>query len=427
VSDVVRRWWGEALAELDPEVGQLIGDELVRQQSTLELIASENLTSRAVLQAQGSVLTNKYAEGYPGHRYYGGCGVIDKVENLAIERAKQTFGAEHANVQPHSGSSANIAVYAALLQPGDTVLAMELAHGGHLTHGSPVNYSGRTYHIVPYHVRRDTETIDFDEVRTLAHQHRPRLIIAGYSAYPRTIDFAAFREIADEVGALLMVDMAHIAGLVAADVHPSPIPYADVVTTTTHKTLAGPRSGVILCRKEHARAVDQAVFPGLQGGPLEHVIAAKAVCFKVAQSEAFKALQRRVVANAKVLAAALAAGGLRIVSGGTDVHLALVDLRGTGLTGLDCQRLLERVRITVNRNAVPFDTAPHSVAGGIRVGSAAVTTRGFTEADMEETARLVLRAVAAGDDESVLDEVEHDVLALMARYPVYDVPPSELP
>ena len=427
MSDVVRRWWGEALAELDPEVGQLIGDELVRQQSTLELIASENLTSRAVLQAQGSVLTNKYAEGYPGHRYYGGCGVIDKVENLAIERAKQTFGAEHANVQPHSGSSANIAVYAALLQPGDTVLAMELAHGGHLTHGSPVNYSGRTYHIVPYHVRRDTETIDFDEVRTLAHQHRPRLIIAGYSAYPRTIDFAAFREIADEVGALLMVDMAHIAGLVAADVHPSPIPYADVVTTTTHKTLAGPRSGVILCRKEHARAVDQAVFPGLQGGPLEHVIAAKAVCFKVAQSEAFKALQRRVVANAKVLAAALAAGGLRIVSGGTDVHLALVDLRGTGLTGLDCQRLLERVRITVNRNAVPFDTAPHSVAGGIRVGSAAVTTRGFTEADMEETARLVLRAVAAGDDESVLDEVEHDVLALMARYPVYDVPPSELP
>jgi glycine hydroxymethyltransferase len=427
VGDVVRRWWGEALAELDPEVGQLIGDELVRQQSTLELIASENLTSRAVLQAQGSVLTNKYAEGYPGHRYYGGCEVVDKVENLAIERAKQTFGAEHANVQPHSGSSANIAVYAALLQPGDTVLAMELAHGGHLTHGSPVNYSGRTYHIVPYHVRRDTETIDFDEVRTLAHQHRPRLIIAGYSAYPRTIDFAAFREIADEVGALLMVDMAHIAGLVAADVHPSPIPYADVVTTTTHKTLAGPRSGVILCRKEHARAVDQAVFPGLQGGPLEHVIAAKAVCFKVAQSEAFKALQRRVVANAKVLAAALAAGGLRIVSGGTDVHLALVDLRGTGLTGLDCQRLLERVRITVNRNAVPFDTAPHSVAGGMRVGSAAVTTRGFTEADMEETARLVLRAVAAGDDESVLDEVEHDVLALMARFPVYDVPPSELP
>ena len=427
MGDVVRRGGSEALAELDPEVGQLIGDELVRQQSTLELIASENLTSRAVLQAQGSVLTNKYAEGYPGHRYYGGCEVVDKVENLAIERAKQTFGAEHANVQPHSGSSANIAVYAALLQPGDTVLAMELAHGGHLTHGSPVNYSGRTYHIVPYHVRRDTETIDFDEVRTLAHQHRPRLIIAGYSAYPRTIDFAAFREIADEVGALLMVDMAHIAGLVAADVHPSPIPYADVVTTTTHKTLAGPRSGVILCRKEHARAVDQAVFPGLQGGPLEHVIAAKAVCFKVAQSEAFKALQRRVVANAKVLAAALAAGGLRIVSGGTDVHLALVDLRGTGLTGLDCQRLLERVRITVNRNAVPFDTAPHSVAGGIRVGSAAVTTRGFTEADMEETARLVLRAVAAGDDESVLDEVEHDVLALMARFPVYDVPPSELP
>lgn len=427
MSDLARRWWGEALAELDPEVGQLIGDELARQQSTLELIASENLTSRAVLQAQGSVLTNKYAEGYPGHRYYGGCEVVDKIENLAIERAKQVFGAEHVNVQPHSGSSANIAVYAALLQPGDTVLAMELAHGGHLTHGSPVNYSGRTYHIVPYHVRRDTETIDFDEVRALAHQHRPRLIIAGYSAYPRTIDFVAFREIADEAGALLMVDMAHIAGLVAADVHPSPIPYADVVTATTHKTLAGPRSGVILCRKEHAQAVDQAVFPGLQGGPLEHVIAAKAVCFKVAQSEAFKALQRRVVGNAKVLAAALAAGGLRIVSGGTDVHLALVDLRGTGLTGLDCQRLLERVRITVNRNAVPFDTSPHSVTGGIRVGSAAVTTRGFTEADMEETARLVLRAVAAGDDESVLDEVEHDVLALLARFPVYDVPPSELP
>jgi len=420
VSEPVTSLWNQSLAEVDPEVGRLIDAELERQRSTLELIASENFTSRAVLAAQGSVLTNKYAEGYPSHRYYGGCEEIDAIEEVAIARAKQVFGAEHVNVQPHSGSSANMAVYVAALEPGDTVLAMELAHGGHLTHGSPVNFSGRTYRFVPYHVRRESETIDYDAVRALAYEHKPKLIVAGYSAYPRRIDFAAFRAIADEVGALLMVDMAHIAGLVAAGLHPSPVPYADFVTTTTHKTLAGPRAGVILCRAEHAAAVDKAVFPGLQGGPLAHVIAAKAVCFKVAQSEAFRALQRQTVANAQALANALAEGGLRLVSGGTDVHLALVDMRATGLNGAETQRLLERVRITVNKNAVPFDTLPHALAGGIRVGAAAVTTRGFGEDEMRATARLIVRAVTGREDEQKLRDVERDVLSLVNRFPLYE-------
>ena len=420
MSEQVTSLWNQSLAEVDPEVGRLIDAELERQRSTLELIASENFTSRAVLAAQGSVLTNKYAEGYPGHRYYGGCEEIDAIEEVAIARAKQVFGAEHVNVQPHSGSSANMAVYVAALEPGDTVLAMELAHGGHLTHGSPVNFSGRTYRFVPYHVRRESETIDYDAVRALAYEHKPKLIVAGYSAYPRRIDFAAFRAIADEVGALLLVDMAHIAGLVAAGLHPSPVPYADFVTTTTHKTLAGPRAGVILCRAEHAAAVDKAVFPGLQGGPLAHVIAAKAVCFKVAQSEAFRALQRQTVANAQALANALAEGGLRLVSGGTDVHLALVDMRATGLNGAETQRLLERVRITVNKNAVPFDTLPHALAGGIRVGAAAVTTRGFGEDEMRATARLIVRAVTGREDEQKLRDVERDVLSLVNRFPLYE-------
>lgn len=420
MSEPVTSLWNQSLAEVDPEVGRLIDAELERQRSTLELIASENFTSRAVLAAQGSVLTNKYAEGYPSHRYYGGCEEIDAIEEVAIARAKQVFGAEHVNVQPHSGSSANMAVYVAALEPGDTVLAMELAHGGHLTHGSPVNFSGRTYRFVPYHVRREGETIDYDAVRALAYEHKPKLIVAGYSAYPRRIDFAAFRAIADEVGALLMVDMAHIAGLVAAGLHPSPVPYADFVTTTTHKTLAGPRAGVILCRAEHAAAVDKAVFPGLQGGPLAHVIAAKAVCFKVAQSEAFRALQRQTVANAQALANALAEGGLRLVSGGTDVHLALVDMRATGLNGAETQRLLERVRITVNKNAVPFDTLPHALAGGIRVGAAAVTTRGFGEDEMRATARLIVRAVTGREDEQKLRDVERDVLSLVNRFPLYE-------
>ena len=420
MSEPVTSLWNQSLAEVDPEVGRLIDAELERQRSTLELIASENFTSRAVLAAQGSVLTNKYAEGYPSHRYYGGCEEIDAIEEVAIARAKQVFGAEHVNVQPHSGSSANMAVYVAALEPGDTVLAMELAHGGHLTHGSPVNFSGRTYRFVPYHVRRESETIDYDAVRALAYEHKPKLIVAGYSAYPRRIDFAAFRAIADEVGALLLVDMAHIAGLVAAGLHPSPVPYADFVTTTTHKTLAGPRAGVILCRAEHAAAVDKAVFPGLQGGPLAHVIAAKAVCFKVAQSEAFRALQRQTVANAQALANALAEGGLRLVSGGTDVHLALVDMRATGLNGAETQRLLERVRITVNKNAVPFDTLPHALAGGIRVGAAAVTTRGFGEDEMRATARLIVRAVTGREDEQKLRDVERDVLSLVNRFPLYE-------
>jgi glycine hydroxymethyltransferase len=420
VSPIGKEWRREPLYELDPELNDLLRAELRRQQETLELIASENFASRAVLEATGSVLTNKYAEGYPGARYYGGCEIIDAVEQLAIDRCKALFGAEHVNVQPHSGSSANLAALFALLDPGDTFLAMELAHGGHLTHGLPLNLSGVVYQAIAYHVRRDTETIDYDEVRALALAHRPKLIICGYSSYPRTIDFAAFRQIADECGALLLADIAHIAGLVAAGAHPNPVPYCDVVTSTTHKTLTGPRAGLIMCREQYAKAIDRAVFPGMQGGPLAHVIAAKAACLRIAASEEFRRLQRRIVVNAAALAETLADGGLRLVSGGTDNHLALVDLRDSGLNGLECQQLLESVNITANRNVVPFDTTNVSVAGGLRVGSPAVSTRGFTELEMRQTGRLIVRAMAARAKPAVLAEIRQEVLDLLEDFPLYE-------
>ena len=420
MSPIGKEWRREPLYELDPELNDLLRAELRRQQETLELIASENFASRAVLEATGSVLTNKYAEGYPGARYYGGCEIIDAVEQLAIDRCKALFGAEHVNVQPHSGSSANLAALFALLDPGDTFLAMELAHGGHLTHGLPLNLSGVVYRAIAYHVRRDTETIDYDEIRALALAHRPKLIICGYSSYPRTIDFAAFRQIADECGALLLADIAHIAGLVAAGAHPNPVPYCDVVTSTTHKTLTGPRAGLIMCREQYAKAIDRAVFPGMQGGPLAHVIAAKAACLRIAASEEFRRLQRRIVVNAAALAETLADGGLRLVSGGTDNHLALVDLRDSGLNGLECQELLESVNITANRNVVPFDTTNVSVAGGLRVGSPAVSTRGFTELEMRQTGRLIVRAMAARAKPAVLAEIRQEVLDLLEDFPLYE-------
>ena len=420
MSPVGREWRREPLYHLDPELNELLRLELIRQQETLELIASENFASRAVLEATGSVLTNKYAEGVPGARYYGGCDIVDRVEQLAIDRCKDVFGAEHVNVQPHSGSSANLAALFAVMDPGDTLLAMELSHGGHLTHGMDLNYSGRTYDVVGYHVRRDTETIDYDEVRALALAHRPKLIICGYSAYPRVIDWAAFRSIADESGALLLADIAHIAGLVAAGVHPNPVPFCDIVTSTTHKTLTGPRAGLIMCRAEYGRAVDKAVFPGMQGGPLMHVIAAKAACLKIAQSEQFQKLQRQIVANCAVLAQTLADGGLRLVSGGTDVHLALLDLRGTGLNGLQFQELLESVSITANRNVVPFEEGSFNVASGLRVGSPAVSTRGFMEAEMRQTGELMLRALKARDNDAALAEIRREVLDLLDRFPLYE-------
>jgi glycine hydroxymethyltransferase len=420
VSPVGREWRREPLYHLDPELNELLRSELIRQQETLELIASENFASRAVLEATGSVLTNKYAEGLPGARYYGGCEIVDRVEQLAIDRCKAVFGAEHVNVQPHSGSSANLAALFALLDPGDTLMAMALAHGGHLTHGLEVNYSGRTYNVVPYHVRRDTETVDYDEVRELALARHPKLIICGYSSYPRTVDWAAFRAIADECGALLLADIAHIAGLIAAGVHPNPVPYCDVVTSTTHKTLTGPRAGLIMCREQYARSIDRAVFPGMQGGPLMHVIAAKAACLKIAQSEQFRRLQRQVVANCAVLAETLADGGVRLVSGGTDVHLALLDLRSTGLTGLQCQELLESVGITANRNVVPFEEGSFNVASGLRVGSPAVTTRGFMEPEMRQTGELMLRALAARGNDVALAEIRREVLDLLERFPLYE-------
>jgi len=420
VSPVGREWRREPLYHLDPELNELLRRELVRQQETLELIASENFASRAVLEATGSVLTNKYAEGLPGARYYGGCEIVDQVEQLAIDRCKAVFGAEHANVQPHSGSSANLAALFALLEPGDTLLGMELTHGGHLTHGLAINSSGRIYNAVHYHVRRDTETIDYDEVRELALLHRPKLIICGYSSYPRIVDWAAFRAIADECGAMLLADIAHIAGLIAAGVHPNPVPYCEVVTSTTHKTLTGPRAGLIMCREEYARAIDRAVFPGMQGGPLMHVIAAKAACLKIAQSEPFHRLQRQVLVNCAALAESLADGGLRIVSGGTDVHLALLDLRSTGLNGLECQQLLESVGITANRNVVPFEEGLFNVASGLRVGSPAVTTRGFMEPEMRQTGELILRALAARGNDAALAEVHREVLDLLERFPLYE-------
>ncbi|HNW84283.1 MAG TPA: serine hydroxymethyltransferase [Candidatus Cryosericum sp.] len=408
-----------SLDRVDPEVADILNRELHREQNNIELIASENFVSPEVLAAQGSVLTNKYAEGYPGKRYYGGCEYVDMVETLAIERARALFGAEGANVQPHSGTQANLEVYAAVLQPGDTILSMSLADGGHLSHGSPVSLTGKLYRIVSYGVRRDTETIDYDQVRTLALAEHPKLILAGASAYPRLIDYAAFREIADAVGAVLMVDMAHIAGLVAARLIPSPVPYADFVTTTTHKTLRGPRGGVILFREQYAKQLNSAVFPGSQGGPLEHIIAAKAVAFKEAASPEFIVYQQQVLQNAKVLAEALAERGYRIVSGGTDNHLMLVDLTSKGVTGKDVQTLLESVGITVNKNAIPFDPLPPSKASGIRVGTPATTTRGMREAEMRETAALIDEAIMNRTDEARLAELRGRVSALTAKFPIY--------
>ena len=407
------------LAEVDPEIAQAIRDEADRQHSRLELIASENFTSEAVLEATGSVFTNKYAEGYPGKRYYGGCEYTDIVENLARERAKKLFEAEHANVQPHSGSQANQAAYAAVLQPGDTILGMNLAHGGHLTHGHPLNFSGKTYRVIPYGVRREDERIDYDEVARLAREHRPKMIIAGGSAYSRIIDFARLREICDETGALLLVDMAHFSGLVAAGLYPNPCRWADIVTTTTHKTLRGPRSGLILCRAQYAQAIDKTVFPGVQGGPLVHVIAAKAVCFREAMEPGFAEYQRRVVANAKTLAQALAGAGYRIVSGGTDTHVLLVDVFAKGLRGKEAEKALDEAWITVNKNSIPFDQNPPLNPSGIRLGSPAVTTRGFGEAEMRAVAELIARVLEAPADAANLAAVRRRVQDLTERFPLY--------
>ncbi len=407
------------LAATDPEIFDAIQHEVQRQEDGLELIASENFVSQAVLEAAGSVMTNKYAEGYPGKRYYGGCEFVDVAESLAIARAKELFGAEHVNVQPHSGAQANMAVYLAVLQPGDTLLGMNLAHGGHLTHGHPLNFSGKYFSIVPYGVREDDERLDYDELERLVAQHRPKLVVVGASAYPRVIDFARIRRAADTVGALVMTDMAHIAGLVAAGLHPSPVPHSDFVTTTTHKTLRGPRGGMILCRADFAKALDRAVFPGVQGGPLMHVIAAKAVCFKEALAPAFGEYQRRIVANATRLADGLAAAGFRLVSGGTDNHLLLVDVFSRGLTGKIAEAALGRAGITVNKNAIPFDRQPPMVASGIRVGTPAVTTRGMREAEMDIIAQLMARVLAAPDDEPVARAVRADVSALCQRFPLY--------
>ncbi|GIV21677.1 MAG: serine hydroxymethyltransferase [Armatimonadota bacterium] len=406
------------LSEVDPEVFAAIENEKKRQHNHLELIASENIASKAVLEAMGSVMTDKYAEGYPAKRYYGGCENMDVVETLAIERAKQLFGAEHVNVQPHSGAQANQAVYSVVLQPGDTFLAMDLSMGGHLTHGSPVNFSGTLYRAVHYGVRADTEEIDYDQVRDLARQYRPQLIVAGASCYPRLIDFALFREIADEVGAKFMVDMAHIAGLVAAGEHPSPIPYADFVTTTTHKTLRGPRGGMILCRAEYAQAIDKAVFPGMQGGPLMHMIAAKAVCFKEALQPEFRLYQAQIRRNARALADGLARRGFRLVSGGTDNHLMLIDLRPQKLTGRKAQVVLDSVHITVNRNMIPFDPEKPFVTSGIRLGTPAVTTRGMAEPEMERIAEWIARALEAPEDEATLGAIRQEVLTLCDQFPV---------
>jgi len=417
---VVEQTWQEyqaaGLAELDPVVARLVDCELGRQRDQLELIASENFTWPAVLQAVGSVLTNKYAEGYPGRRYYGGCEFVDEVEQLAIDRAKQLFGADHANVQPHAGGPANQAAYYALLEPGDAILGLRLDHGGHLTHGLKVNFSGRLYDVHAYGVRREDSLIDFDELRRLAHEVRPRLIVAGASAYPRVIDAAAFREIADEVGAMVMVDMAHFAGLVAAGLHPNPVEHADVVTSTTHKTLAGPRSGLVLCRAEHAAAVDKAVFPGLQGGPLCHAVAAKAVCFKLAASDAFRAYQSQIVANAKALAQALTDGGLDLLTGGTDVHLLQLDLRRTQWSGKDAEERLHEVSITVNRNTVPYDERPPTIASGVRIGTPAATMRGFNEDDMREVAAIILDTLDPAADLGALRSRTHELLAARPLY-----------
>jgi glycine hydroxymethyltransferase len=415
----VRRQRTASLQEVDPEVYALIQKETARQEENLELIASENITSRAVREAVGSVMTDKYAEGYPGKRYYGGCEYYDEVERLAIERAKQLFGAEHANVQPHSGANANMAVYFAVLQPGDTYMALDLAQGGHLTHGSPVNFSGILYKVVHYGVRRDTETIDYDQLRELARAHRPKLIVGGATVYPREIDWAALRAIADEVGAYLMADIAHPAGLIAAGEYPSPIPYADFVTTTTHKTLRGPRGGMILCRAEYAALIDKTVFPGLQGGPLMHQIAGKAVCFHEALQPEFKLYQQQVKANARALAEALQAEGFRLVAGGTDSHLMLIDLTSLGMTGKLAQQVLDSVNITTNKNMIPYDTQKPFVTSGIRVGTPAVTTRGMREPQMAIIANLIARALRHYESELELERVRREVRELTAQFPVH--------
>ena len=403
--------------KFDPEVGCAMDSELERQQGNIELIASENIVSEAVMAAMGTVLTNKYAEGYPGKRYYGGCEKVDIVEDIARDRAKKLFGAEHANVQPHSGAQANTAVYFSFLKPGDTIMGMNLAHGGHLTHGSPVNMSGSYFNIVPYGVDDVTHRIDYDQVEALAKQHKPKLIVAGASAYPRFIDFEKFAQIAHSVGALLMVDMAHIAGLVAAGLHPSPVPYADIVTTTTHKTLRGPRGGMILCKEEYAKAIDKAIFPGTQGGPLMHIIAAKAVCFGEALKPEFKDYQAQVVKNAAALANGLIEKGFDLVSGGTDNHLMLVDLRKFNITGKDLEKKLDDVRITANKNAIPNDPQTPFITSGVRLGSPAVTSRGFKEEDMKLVAELIYKT--ASDFEANADEVRAAVAGLCAKYPIY--------
>ncbi|MGC1581516.1 MAG: serine hydroxymethyltransferase [Candidatus Acidiferrales bacterium] len=407
------------LDQTDPEVAAALQDEIRRQATGLELIASENFVSRAVMEAMGSVFTNKYAEGYPGKRYYGGCENVDRVERLAIERAKQVFGAEHANVQAHSGTQANISVYITALQPGDTVLGMNLAHGGHLTHGHPLNFSGTMYKFVPYGVTKETETIDYDEVERLARENSPKMIVAGASAYSRIIDFERLAKIAQAVGAVFFVDMAHIAGLVAAGVHPSPVPHADFVSTTTHKTLRGPRGGLVLCREKWAKELDRVTFPGNQGGPLEHIIAAKAVCLREAMQPEFREYQKQVVANAKALAAAIARRGFRIVTGGTDNHLFLLDLQAKGMTGRDAEQALERAGMTVNKNAIPFDTQPPMKAGGIRIGTPAVTTRGMREPEMEKIAAWIVEVLAHLGDAEIETRVRGEILVMASRFPLY--------
>ena len=407
------------IRKIDPETADAIDKELDRQQNNLEMIASENFTSRAVLEACGTVLTNKYAEGYPGKRYYGGCQFVDIAESLAIERAKKLFGAEHANVQPHSGSQANFAVYVAFLKPGDTVMGLNLSHGGHLTHGSPVNISGLLYNFVPYGVTKDTETIDHDQLRTLAREHKPKMIVTGATAYPRIIDFAKFREISDEVGAVLMVDIAHIAGLVATGFHPSPVPVSEVVTSTTHKTLRGPRSGLILCKEAYAKQINKAVFPGTQGGPLEHIIAAKAVCFKEAMTAWFKKYQGQIVKNAKALAEGLLKNGFRLVSGGTDTHLMLVDLRPKKITGKVAESVLDEVGITVNKNTIPFDPEKPFVTSGIRIGTPALTTRGMKEGEMNKIADLIGKILSNVEDEKVKKGVSSQIKDLCKQFPLY--------
>jgi glycine hydroxymethyltransferase len=406
------------LERVDPEIYRAIRQEAERQEHNLELIASENIVSRAVLQAQGSVLTNKYAEGYPGRRYYGGCEFVDVAEQLAIDRAKQLFGADHVNVQPHSGSQANMAVYFSQLQPGDTILSIDLTHGGHLTHGSPVNFSGKFFRVVAYGVRQSDERIDYAAMTELARQHRPKMIVAGYSAYPRELDFVPFRKAADEVGAVVMVDIAHFAGLVAAGIHPSPIPHAEFVTTTTHKTLRGPRGGMIMCREAFAKTINSSVFPGNQGGPLMHVIAAKAVALKEALSPEFKAYQQQIVRNAKALAGGLARKGFRLVSGGTDNHLMLLDLRNVDITGKVAEETLDKARITVNKNTIPFETRSPFVTSGIRIGTPAVTTRGMKEPEMESIAEFIYRGLQSVGNDAALKSLGDDVVGLCRRFPI---------